>query len=87
MINLVQPKPTPEQVKALREKVGLSQTAFAELICLSNRQLIGDYETGKKTPSAQTWTLMLLATNQHPSFELRENNGYHHLRNAMQEIA
>lgn len=72
MINLVQPKPTPEQVKAMREKAGLSQTAFAELIGLSNRQLIGDYETGKKTPNAQTWTLMLLATNQHPSFELRE---------------
>lgn len=72
MINLVQSKPTPEQVKTLREKAGLSQGALAELIGLSNRQLIGDYENGKKLPNAQTWTLMLLATNQHPNFELRE---------------
>ena len=72
MINLIQKKPTPEQVKALRLKVGLSQGAFAELIGLSNRQLISDYENDRKTPNAQTWTLMLLATNQHPSFELRE---------------
>ena len=72
MINLIQKKPTPEQVKALRLKAGLSQGAFAELIGLSNRQLISDYENGKKLPNTQTWTLMLLATSQHPSFELRE---------------
>lgn len=76
MINLIQKKPTAEEVKALREKAGLPQTAFAELIGLSNRQLIGDYETGKKTPSAQTWTLMLLATNQHPSFKLDKNKEF-----------
>lgn len=72
MINLIQKKPTAEQVKALREKAGLSGSQFAELIGLSNRQLISDYENDRKTPNAQTWTLMLLATNQHPSFELRE---------------
>ena len=76
MINLIQKKPTAEEVKALREKAGLSQAAFAELIGLSNRQLIGDYETGKKTPSAQTWTLMLLAANQHPSFKLDKNKEF-----------
>ena len=70
--NLIQPKPTPEQVKALRLKAGLSGSQFAELIGLSNRQLISDYENDRKTPNAQTWTLMLLATNQHPNFELRE---------------
>lgn len=72
MNNLIQEKPTAEQVKVLRLKAGLSQTAFAELIGLSNRQLIGDYETGKKTPSSQTWTLMLLATNQHPNLNIKE---------------
>ena len=70
--NLIQQKPTPEQVKALRLKTGLSGSQFAELIGLSNRQLISDYENDRKTPSAQTWTLMLLATNQHTGFELRE---------------
>ena len=70
MINLIQEKPTAEQVKALREKTGLSGSQFADLIGLSNRQLISDYENGKKTPNAQTWTLMLLATNQHPNFKL-----------------
>ena len=72
--NLIQPKPTPEQVKALREKAGLSQGALAELIGLSNRQLIGDYENGKKLPNAQTWTLMLLATSQHQKFKLQDKN-------------
>ena len=72
MINLIQKKPTAEEVKALREKTGLSGSQFAELIGLSNRQLISDYENDRKTPNAQTWTLMLLATNQHPNFELRE---------------
>ena len=72
MINLIQKKPTDEEVKTLRLKAGLSGSQFAELIGLSNRQLISDYENGKKLPNAQTWTLMLLATNQHPNFELRE---------------
>ena len=72
MINLIQKKPTAEEVKALRLIAGLSGSQFAELISLSNRQLISDYENDRKTPSAQTWTLMLLATNQHPNFELRE---------------
>ena len=72
MINLIQKKPTAEEVKALRLKAGLSGSQFAKLIGLSNRQLISDYENDRKTPNAQTWTLMLLATNQHPNFELRE---------------
>lgn len=72
--NLIQPKPTPEQVKALREKVGLSQSALAKLIGLSSQQLINDYENGKKSPNAQTWSLMLLATSQHPNFELEQKH-------------
>ena len=85
MINLIQEKPTAEQVKALREKTGLSGSQFADLIGLSNRQLISDYENGKKTPNAQTWTLMLLATNQHPNFKLERThamNKLHSLTNA-----
>ena len=76
MINLIQKKPTAEEVKALREKAGLSGSQFAELIGLSNRQLISDYENDRKTPNAQTWTLMLLATNQHPSFKLDKNKEF-----------
>ena len=76
MINLIQKKPTAEQVKALRLKTGLSGSQFAELIGLSNRQLISDYENDRKTPNAQTWTLMLLATNQHPSFKLDKNKEF-----------
>ena len=74
MLNLIQQKPTPEQVKALREKAGLSQSALAKLIGLSSQQLINDYENGKKSPNAQTWTLMLLATSQHLNFELEQKH-------------
>lgn len=64
--------PTPEQIKALRKHTGMTQPQVAKLLNLSNRQLIGDYENGVKSPSPQTWTLWLLLTDQHPTLTLSD---------------
>lgn len=67
--SIIQP-PTPEQIKEVRWHVGMKQREMASLLDLSNRQLISDYEKGKKSPNPQTWTLWLLLTGQHPSLKV-----------------
>lgn len=67
--------PTPEQIAALRKRTGLSGDATAKLLGLSGRQIISDYEKGVKngksfSPNKQTYTLWLLLTGQHPTFEI-----------------
>ena len=62
--------PTPEQIKSLRLHTGMTQSQVATMLGLSNRQLIGDYENGNKSPNPQTWTLWLLLTGQHPTLEV-----------------
>lgn len=64
--------PTPEQIRSLRIHTGMTQAQVAKLLGLSNRQLIGDYENGVKSPTAQTWTLWLLLTGQHPTLTLND---------------
>lgn len=75
MNNPIQPTPTPEEFKALRLKAGLTGEQTAKLLGLSEssgRQYINKLENGKTVVTPQIWTLFLLATNQHPNFELRE---------------
>lgn len=50
--------------------VKLTQQGMADLLGLTGKSLISEYENNKKTPSVQTWTLFLLATNQHPFYKL-----------------
>lgn len=57
--------PSAADIKALRKKAGLTQTQMAQLLGLSSMQLISDYERGIKSPSDQTYSLMLLLTDQH----------------------
>lgn len=38
---------TPDRIKALRERLGLTQTAFAEAIGLSRHASVSDLETGR----------------------------------------
>ncbi|WP_296210766.1 helix-turn-helix transcriptional regulator [Psychrobacter sp. UBA3480] len=64
--------PTPEQIKDLRQHTGMTQPQVANLLGLSNRQLISDYERGNKSPNLQTWTLWLLLTGQHPTLTLSD---------------
>lgn len=66
------PPPTATEIKALRLHTGMTQAQVASMLGLSNRQLIGDYENGNKSPNPQTWTLWLLLTSQHPSLTVIE---------------
>ena len=51
----------------------LKQDQMAMILGLTGKSLISRYEKGHKNPSVQTWTIFLLATNQHPFFKLSEN--------------
>lgn len=67
--------PTSEQIAQLRKHTGLSGDATANLLGLSGRQIISDYEKGIKngkhfSPTKQTYTLWLLLTGQHPTLEI-----------------
>lgn len=67
--------PTPEKIAELRKHTGLSGQATANILGLSGRQIISDYERGEKagkpfSPNKQTWTLWLLLTGQHPTLEV-----------------
>lgn len=67
--------PTPKQIAELRKHTGLSGNATANLLGLSGRQIISDYEKGEKngkkfSPNKQTWTLWLLLTGQHPTLNV-----------------
>lgn len=68
--NSVIEPPTPEQIVGMRKSLGLTQSQMASILNLTNRQLIGDYEQGRKSPSPQTWTLFLLLTGQHPTLSI-----------------
>lgn len=63
---VVKPK-SAKQIKELRDHTEMTQPEVARLLGLSNRQLIGDYENENKTPNAQTYTLWLILTGQHPT--------------------
>lgn len=62
--------PTAEQIAEMRKHLGLTQSQVALILDLTNRQLIGNYEKGRKSPAPQTWTLFLLLTGQHPDYIL-----------------
>lgn len=67
--------PIGEGIKLMREYAGLTQGHMAFLLGMMskdkpNRQLISRYEKDVQSPSAQTWTLFLLITGQHPNYEI-----------------
>lgn len=68
--NAVIEPPPPEQIVDMRKSLGLTQSQMASILNLTNRQLIGDYEQGRKSPNPQTWTLFLLLTGQHPTLRV-----------------
>lgn len=70
--NAIIDTPTPEEIKELRTSMRMTQPQVAELLGLSSRQLIGDYERGIKTPTPQTWTLWLLLAGHHPTLSLAD---------------
>lgn len=50
---------------------GMSQPVMANLLCLSSKTLVSNYENNRKKPSIQNWTIFLLITNQHPTHSLK----------------
>lgn len=55
-----EPKPpTAAQIRAIRDRLGLTQTEAAEKIGVGKRQWIG-YESGKRTPSPSVAILIRL---------------------------
>jgi putative transcriptional regulator len=50
----------PENVQAIRERMGLSQSAFAALLGVSTRTL-QEWEQGRKHPSGAARTLLKIA--------------------------
>lgn len=60
--------PAPEQIKELRQRVG-TQAKCAKLcgVNISNWQR---FESGERRPHPTTWGMFLLATGQHPTYEI-----------------
>lgn len=54
---LVYPPPAPEQVRGLRERLGLSQAQFAHRFGFS-LDALQQYEQGRRTPSGPARTLL-----------------------------
>ena len=54
----------PKDVRAIREKVGLSQSAFAALLGVSTRTL-QEWEQGRRTPTGPAYALLRVA-HRHP---------------------
>lgn len=73
-------QPTPEEVRAARDKVGLTQTQAAQLI--SPAQItpyrswqcyeVAEGQKGGRVIPLAVWELFLLLTDQHPSLKLRK---------------
>lgn len=66
--------PSPSGIKAQREGIG-SQRYCASLVGVDTRtweryEYIGEDPRMKRTPTAQTWGLFLLATDQHPKYKI-----------------
>ncbi len=75
-IDLILPTPSASDIKSARDNIsGLSQRNLSLLVGLHHK-MINKYESSSATsknmrsPSPHTWTMMLLATKQHPYYEL-----------------
>ncbi len=67
--------PNGQGIQLMRKYAGLRQGKMAFLLSLMskdkpNRTLISKYETDYQSPSSQTWTLFLLITGLHPTYEI-----------------
>lgn len=51
---------SPDQIKKIREKVGLTQTELAEILGVSGKVPISHYETGFRSPSLLTLAFLSL---------------------------
>lgn len=51
---------TPSEIRALRERLGLTQGELAERLGLAHRQRVGEWEAGVKAPSGRSLILLRL---------------------------
>lgn len=54
------PTPTPEQVRAHRASLGVSQTAYGARLCGVALRTVQDWESGRRTMPAPLWCLARL---------------------------
>ncbi len=54
---------TPEQIKAIRENVGVSQTTFAAMLNVSTRTL-QEWEQGRRQPNGPARSLLAIAAKR-----------------------
>ncbi|MGP8437828.1 hypothetical protein ACT2FY_39055 [Paraburkholderia fungorum] len=72
--------PSPDEIRAAREKAGLTQEAAGALVSSSKqpRRTWDKWETTNEANAREmplpTWELFLLLTNQHPILGLIEKN-------------
>jgi hypothetical protein len=60
------PTPTPDQVRAARDRAGLTLAQCAQLAGLGAHARWSEYERGARRIDLARWALFLLATGQHP---------------------
>lgn len=65
------PELSPASIKEARAASGLSQTQAAMLTGLSSGTAWSEYERGVRNMDPARWVMFLLATGQHPEWELR----------------
>lgn len=58
--------PTPNQIRAARDAVGLTQAQAADIVGLAAPIRWSEYERGVHRMPPQTWRLFLLLTRQAP---------------------
>ena len=65
-----EPVPTPDEIRAVRERAELTQEAAAKLVGMRSQTRWSEYETGTRRPAWTTWQLFLLRVDQHPEYRL-----------------
>ena len=59
-------QPTPEQIRALRKSLGMTQTQYGELV-YSKLRTVQDWEGGLRTMHLSTWELLHIKARQRAS--------------------
>lgn len=62
--------PSPDKVRALRLRAGLTQAEAAELVGLGAHTRWSAYESGRFRCEPLRWFFFLLMTDQHPTHRL-----------------
>lgn len=62
--------PSADKVRALRQRMGLTQAEAAALVGLGAPARWNDYEAGRHQVDPIRWLVFLLLTDQHPTHQL-----------------